>query len=157
VAQLASLSAADAARVTATGVTLAGRSLGSPPILLHPSGHSRLAVGGVTYRGDLRLEWSRTRSTPRLVDRIELEDYLLSVVPSEMPDQFGLEALKAQAVAARSYTLSEMAKLGFVYDDTRSQAYGGVPRETALASRAVRETRGEILMHAGHVVRAWYH
>jgi stage II sporulation protein D (peptidoglycan lytic transglycosylase) len=157
VTQLASLPAGDGPRVTATAVTLAGAGLGAPPLVLHPAGHSRLAVGGVTYRGDLRLEWSSSRSVPRLVDRVQLEDYLLSVVSSEMPDQFGLEALKAQAVAARSYALSEMAKLGFLYGDTRSQAYGGTPRETALAARAVRETSGEVLLHAGRIVRAWYH
>lgn len=156
-ATLPSLSAGEAPRVTATSVSLGSRSLGPPPVVLHPTGHARLAVGGVAYRGDLRLEWSASRSTPRLVDRVPLEDYLLSVVPSEMPDRFGLEALKAQAVAARSYALSEMAALGFLYGDTRSQAYGGVPRESALGARAVRETKGEILQRGSRVVRAWYH
>src|SRR5262249_30506195 len=63
----------------------------------------------------------------------------------------------AQAVAARSYAVAESARQGFVYGDTRSQAYDGRSGETPLASRAVRETHGELLEHRGHVIKAWYH
>lgn len=156
-ARLPALGAGDAIEVTATRVRLAGQDVGAPPVELHPSGTARLQAGGTAYRGDLRLEWSASRARPRLVNRVALEDYLLGVVPAEMPDRFGLEALKAQAVAARSYTLAELASQGFVYGDTRSQAYGGRSRETPLASRAVRETAGQVLLRRGRPVTAWYH
>jgi stage II sporulation protein D len=155
--RLPGIPAGSEARVDRRGVTLAGHELGEPPVELHPSGTSRLSARKTVYRGDLRLEWSASRRVPRLVNRVELEDYLLGVVPAEMPDRFGLEAMKAQAVAARSYALAEMARQGFVYGDTRSQAYDGRSGETPLASRAVRETRGEQLQRRGRVIKAWYH
>jgi stage II sporulation protein D len=155
--RLDSIPAGSEVRVTEHGVTLAGRELGEPPVELHPAGTARLAARDTSYRGDLRLEWSATQRAGRLVNRVALEDYLLGVVPAEMPDRFGLEALKAQAVAARSYALAESARQGFVYGDTRSQAYEGRSGETPLASRAVRETLGELLEHKGRVIKAWYH
>jgi len=156
-ARLASLPAGQAITVAPDRVELGRRVLGAPPLELHPAGSARLAVGGTSYRGDLRLEWSLARAAPRLLNRVALEDYLLGVVPAEMPDHFGLEALKAQAVAARSYALAEVAAQGFLYGDTRSQAYGGRSRETPLGTRAVRETSGEVLVRRGRVVTAWYH
>lgn len=156
-ARLPSLGPGDLIEVGAAGVRVAGVDAGAPPVELHPAGSARLQAGGTTYRGDLRLEWSRARARPRLVNRVDLEDYLLGVLPAEMPDRFGLEALKAQAVAARSYTLAELAGQGFVYGDTRSQAYGGRSRETPLASRAVRETAGQVLLRNGRPITAWYH
>jgi stage II sporulation protein D len=156
-ARLASLPAGQAPVVTAASVVLGDQALGPPPVELHPAGTARLAVGGDTYRGDLRLVWSDSRAAPRLLNRVALEDYLLGVVPAEMPDHFGLEALKAQAVAARSYALAEVASQGFLYGDTRSQAYGGRSRETPLGTRAVHETSGEVLVHRGRIVTTWYH
>lgn len=155
--RLDALPAGEAPVVTPARVTLGGHELGPPPVDLHAAGTSRLQAGDRTCRGDLRLEWSAARGAPRLLNRVELEDYLLGVVPAEMPDHFGLEALKAQAVAARSYALAEVAEHGFVYGDTRSQAYGGRGRETPLGTRAVRETAGEVLVQRGRVVTAFYH
>lgn len=156
-ARLPSIGAGDGLQVGPQRVTLGGADLGPPPVTLHPSGGARLQAGGTAFRGDLRLEWHAARGAPRLLNRVALEDYLLGVVPAEMPDRFGLEALKAQAVAARTYALAESAAQGFLYGDTRSQAYGGRPRETPLSSRAVRETAGQVLLRRGRVITAWYH
>ncbi|MGQ0551933.1 MAG: SpoIID/LytB domain-containing protein [Planctomycetota bacterium] len=152
-----SLPAATPLKVTLAGVLLGEHNLGPPPVRLQAQGSGQLLVGGRRYRGALRIEYDLKSGRAQLVNELPLEDYLLGVVPSEMPDRFGLEALKAQAVAARSYALAEFAERGYLWGDTRSQAYGGVTAETPLGTRAVRETAGQTLEHQGSTVNAYYH
>jgi stage II sporulation protein D len=93
------------------------------------------------YRGALRLYRDGTRAL--VVDDISVEQYLYGVVASEMPASWPAEALKAQAVVARSYALrSRRPTEPFdVYADTRSQVYRGVAAEVPAAVAAVRATR----------------
>ncbi len=96
-----------------------------------------------------------------VINILPLEEYLQGVVPSEMPDSFPLEALKAQAVAARSEVL---AKFGIVHRtdpfdvcaDVHCQVYSGLSRKSPLTDRAVRETRGLVLWEKGKVCNAVY-
>jgi hypothetical protein len=129
-------------------------TFGEPPVELHPAGSARLAARDTSYRGDLRLEWSGTQRAGRLVNRVALEDYLLGVVPAEMPDRFGLEALKACAVAARSYALASRPARASCTGTRAARPIDGRSGETPLASRAVRETHGELLEHHGRVIKA---
>jgi stage II sporulation protein D len=98
-----------------------------------------------------------------LVNRLDLESYLLGVVPREIGDVDAsmYEAIKAQAVAARTYAvkyLGRRAELGFdVYANTQDQVYGGAAAERELVTRAVRETAGEILTWGGEPITAYYH
>jgi len=141
--------------ITRDAVRLGDVACGPPPVDIVPARSARLKIAGRGYRGTLHLDLAAGR--PRVVNRVAIEDYLLGVLPGEMPERFGLEALKAQAVAARSYALAEAAAAGRVYADTRSQAYAGRDAESPLASRAVRETRGEVLLSPAHrVVKAFY-
>jgi len=141
--------------VSRTSVRIGAVDCGPPPVDIVPTRTVRVQIDGKTYRGALRFDF--VGSQPRLVNRVAIEDYLLGVLPGEMPERFGLEALKAQAVAARSYALAEYAQLGRVYADTRSQVYAGRDAESALTSRAVRETRGEVLLSPNkRVVKAFY-
>lgn len=95
-----------------------------------------------------------------LVNTLPLEEYLKDVVPAEMPFAWGAEALKAQAVAARTYALrkillagsSDFDLEGTVYD----QAYGGLGQERAASSEAVDATRGQVLTSGGHLINALY-
>ncbi len=136
---------------------LDGRDLGPGVITAQPLDGSPLALDGKVYRGSLRL--GPLPAVPRLnvENDVALDDYLLGVLPREMPDRFGLEALKAQAVAARTYALYEVSRRGWVFADTRSQVYGGIDAESALSSRAVRETRGQVLTADGTPIKAWFH
>jgi stage II sporulation protein D len=124
----------------------------------HPE--SLLSFNGRRYRGLFIL-----RSGPRgsvLVNVINLEDYLKGVVPGELsPDQFGeIEALKAQAVAARTYAIKNLGQyraLGYDLSDTPvSQVYGGLDAERPLSTRAVEETRGEVARYKGELINALY-
>jgi len=138
------------------GLTLGGRSLGPPPVQLRVGTEDRLSCGGTRYRGGLVLELDGDGDL-LVVNRLPVDDYLRGVLPAEMPGRFGLEALKAQAVAARSYALGEVGRQGWLYASTRSQVYGGADAETWLTSRAVDETAGQILAHDGKVIAAWFH
>lgn len=98
----------------------------------------------------------------RLINEVKVEDYLRRVVPSEMPSSFGLEALKAQAVAARTYALSDMyssrfAEEGFHVDDsTMSQVYNNCS-ENGLTTKAVNSTAGLVMKYDGAFVDAKYY
>ena len=124
------------------------------------SPQSFLSFNGRSYRGFFIL-----RGTPKgvvLVNRLNLEDYLKSVVPGELnPDQFNaIEALKAQAVAARTYAVKNLGlykDYGFDLVDTpRSQLYSGMESERPLSTQAVDETRGQVLRYKGELINALY-
>ncbi|HEX7316757.1 MAG TPA: SpoIID/LytB domain-containing protein [Pyrinomonadaceae bacterium] len=113
------------------------------------------------YRGRLEV-FANTKGTLTVVNVVPLEEYVRGVVPNELspggwPE---LEALKAQAVAARTYAVSNLGRFSADgYDltpDTRSQVYGGRATEHPLSDRAVAETRGRILTYKGAPVNAVY-
>ena len=94
-----------------------------------------------------------------LINLVEVQEYLKGVVPNEMPVRFGLEALKAQAVAARNYVLSNRTKAYDefdVVDSVASQVYFGVNTEDDLATRAVMETDGIVALYDNEPILALY-
>jgi len=95
-----------------------------------------------------------------VINVVDIEDYLLSVVPSESYPSWPLETLKAQAVAARTYAyyqiLHRKNRPYDVVDNESDQAYGGMEKETPRTTKAVRDTEGEILMYAGKPILAMY-
>lgn len=94
-----------------------------------------------------------------LVNLIEVEDYLKGVVPNEMPVRFGLEALKAQSVAARNYVLSPRVKSSANYDvvdSVASQVYFGANTEKSLSNQAVTETEGVVALYDWDLILAQY-
>ncbi len=124
------------------------------------TGQSYLSFKGRDYRGIFILRASRKGVV--LVNILNLEDYLRSVVPSELsPYNFNeLEAHKAQAVAARTYATKNLRQnddLGYDLCDTpKSQFYKGMNAEHPLCSQAVEETRGEVALYRGRLIDALY-
>jgi stage II sporulation protein D len=114
-------------------------------------GKQPLIVNGKPYRGKIVVSSDGKRL--EVLDTVGVEAYLKGVVPSEMPSDWPPEALKAQAVAARSYALANLTKgRGFdLYSDTRDQVYGGVDAEASSASDAVDATKGEVVLYHGKV------
>jgi stage II sporulation protein D len=110
-----------------------------------------LVVGGASYPG--RLTVSSDGKVVQVVDRLGLETYLKGVVPAEMPSSWAPEALKAQAVAARSYALANLTKgRAFdLYGDTRDQVYGGTNAVNAATDAAVDATKGQVVLYSGKV------
>jgi SpoIID/LytB domain protein len=109
------------------------------------------------YRGFFRI---RLTTTALVANHIAIEPYLKSVVPLEMPSTWPAEALKAQAIAARSYALYRVhptTGLFDVYDDTRSQVYRGKRVETSATNIAVSSTAGRVLLSGTSLVNALFH
>ena len=108
-----------------------------------------LSVDGKAYRG--RIEVSLDGKRLQVVDAVGLEAYVKGVVPEEMPSNWPAAALQAQAVAARTYALANLVHGGTfdVFDDSRSQVYGGAAAETPSASAAVDATRHQVLTYDG--------
>jgi stage II sporulation protein D len=132
----------------------------SGPVVIRTTGEGRLAVGGTAYRGEILIR--RGAAGVSAVNLIDLEAYLLGVVAREIGRRppAELEAVKAQAVAARTYAIGNLGgrePLGFDFFGTdRDQVYGGVIAEDSVATRAVEETRGEILTWEGVPILAYY-
>lgn len=93
-----------------------------------------------------------------VINDVGLDDYIKGVVPNESPASWPAAALKAQAVAARSYALAtDAGGAGFdQYDDTRSQVYVGKSTEQPTTNRAVRRTAGKVLRYDGEVIPAYF-
>jgi stage II sporulation protein D len=112
--------------------------------------------GKGTYRGSLEVRASS--SGLDVINVVALEDYVRGVVSKESPASWPPEALNAQAVAARSFAISTAAHGSTfdVFDDTRSQAYGGVGAETAKTDRAVSATHLQVVLYNGRVAQTFF-
>jgi SpoIID/LytB domain protein len=125
------------------------------PLTFIPGG-SPLRFGSTAYRGQLQVSVANGRL--RAINLVGLEAYLYGVVPSEMPKDWLPEALKAQAVAARSYALA-VRKTGSwfdLYPDTRSQVYLGIAHEAPSATAAVQATAGQVVLYGGKVATTYF-
>jgi len=108
------------------------------------------------YRGSLRIV---ARVRPDVINELPLEDYLRGVVPAEMPSSWPAAALRAQAVASRSYAAKRIrpAAVFDLYDDTRSQAYRGIRAEKPTTDEAVALTTGAVLRYGDAVADTYFH
>ena len=123
-----------------------------PPLRIVP-GVQPLALDGAGFRGELVL-----RRGINVVNNLPLERYLRGVVPWEMPSHWNAQALRAQAVAARTYALATRNP-GWAFDlyaDTRDQMYGGIRAEKRSTNLAVGATAGRILTWNGEPARTYY-
>ena len=133
--------------------TKPAKALTAPLVFL--PGTTPLKYGGKQYRGQLQV--NATKTSLQLVNSVGLEPYLYGVVPREVPFSWPVEALKAQAVVARSYALA-VRKTGAydLYADTRSQVYGGVAAEKPSTNAAVDATAGQVLLYGGKVATTFF-
>jgi stage II sporulation protein D len=125
----------------------------TPPLLFQPG------AGALTldrpYRGAIQVDVDSGKL--RAINVVGLEQYLYGVVPSEMPYTWAPEALKAQAVAARSYALATKRSGAFdVYKDTRSQVYLGLDHEKPSTNAAVDATSGKVLTYDGAIAKTYF-
>jgi stage II sporulation protein D len=136
--------------------TDAGAVLATQPLVLRPAKKASLALDGRLYRG--KLELVPQGGFLRVVNVIALESYLQGVVAGEMPYSWPAEALKSQAVAARSYALASLVKgKPFdLYSDVRSQVYLGIAGERPSTTKAVTDTAGQAVLYGGKVATTYY-
>ncbi|HJQ75210.1 MAG TPA: SpoIID/LytB domain-containing protein, partial [Gaiellaceae bacterium] len=117
---------------------------------------SPLTFDGRAYHGTFTVRSDGSHVS--VVNSVALDTYLRGVVPSESPSHWPLAALEAQAVAARSYAVSELRPSAF-YDlvpSTVDQVYGGLAAETPRSDKAVYATLGQVLTYNGQVARTYY-
>lgn len=138
------------------------RETAATVLSVEPRSRAPLVIAGNPYRGTAVI---RAGGAGRVtaINQVDMEEYLLGVVPREI-GRVGeelLEAAKAQAVAARTYAIRYLGRreaLGFdVFATVQDQVYGGMEAEHDPISRAVRETAGEIITYQGTPVEAFYH
>jgi stage II sporulation protein D len=146
-------SAANNSIIVNNGVPIRG------PVRITPSDNQTVSIDGKAYRGILTITAAKGRLL--VVNHIPLEDYLCGVLPREMAPSWPLEALKAQAVAARTYALYHMLlRRSDAYDvlsTTSSQVYGGSEKNYPAVRSAVDATRGLVLAEGGRLALTLFH
>ena len=149
----------NAVLVEAKDGQVAINQLRSSNFCIQPSQGGFVFIGEKWYRGSMCVILTGNQLTA--VNYVDLEEYLYSVVGAEMPTNWSLEALKAQAVAARSYVLyqrqNSATAIFDVGDTTTWQVYGGLEEEAASTRAAVDATRGQVLTYDGHIINAVFH
>lgn len=128
--------------------------------LMDTSGDGPVSINGKRYRG--YFEFIRQQNSDMTaINVLPLEEYLYGVVPAEMPASWNIEALKAQAVAARTYAvynIGKYSKYGFdLTDDVSCQAYNGYDGENPNTNKAVDDTKGVIAIYNGQPIEAIFH
>jgi len=128
-------------------------------VRLKADSEQNIKVNGLSYRGDV---WVRAVDGQIfVVNSLDLEEYLYGVIPREISPSWPEQALKTQAVAARTYALYHMIKrkheMYDVFSTTSSQVYGGKVSEHPSAISAVDKTKGEVLTCNGRLILALYH
>jgi peptidoglycan hydrolase-like amidase len=127
-------------------------------VWLEPDAGSSLLSAGRAYEGRFRI--LRANDGLQVINHLPLESYVSSVVGGEMPSSWNREALRAQAVAARSYALAHMARPAdgqwHLGDTTRWQNYEGLSSVTASTRDATASTSGVILSYQGGIVESLY-
>jgi stage II sporulation protein D len=132
-----------------------GRVRATAPLTVRP-GKAPLSFDGRLYRG--QVEVAVEKRFLRVVNVLPLETYLQGVVAGEVPHTWPTEALRAQAVAARSYALATKVegKPFDLYSDVRSQVYLGVAGEKPTTTDAVRATAGDVVLYGGRIATTYY-
>ena len=147
------------------GIEILGRGVYSGPIKIIPVGNTKVIVivngQKYRYRGNIEVDIDKEYRKLNVINIISIEEYLYGVLKKEISPHWPAEALKAQAVAARTFAIFNMNKYidkGYnICASTNSQAYGGVNHEDTLTNKAVDETRGVIITYKGKPINAVYH
>jgi stage II sporulation protein D len=154
---------------TAGGLTLEGeQGVGFPgakvldlsPVLVEGPDPAIFAMDGRKYRGRLRIKLATAEGTQvRAINSVGIEDYLAGVIGHEMPLRWSDAALHVQAIAARTYALTNLhpGKDHDLKADTRSQVYRGLMAEDARARKLVDDTRGQVVTQDGKMVVTYFH
>lgn len=133
-------------------------NLGSKYIVISPVDAGFVSTKNKWYRGSIAIINKDKQLT--VINDVKLEDYLLGVVPCEMPSSWPEEALKAQAIAARSYAVANLGKnmsRGFdLKDTTDDQVYGGASSETERTNQIIAQTYGIVVTQNKQVITAFY-
>ncbi len=135
--------------LTPTGWRIGGSSVGSGELTLECEEEGALSLNGLSHRGKYRLVPVEPGRFD-VVNHVDIDSYLKSVVPKEMLWNWSVEAYRAQAIIARTYALYECARISesrhfHINNDVRSQVYGGIKAESDKSTVAVDDTLGVVV------------
>ena len=143
-----------------SGLRIGETHFQSDAVLLQVQGEGIFRINARPYRGDLLL-YQTSQGKITLVNRLDLEEYLVGALTSETDPRWPLEALKAHAVVSRTLTAHRIwISKGKAFDmtaDTGTHLYYGVAAEHRRTWEAVQETRGEVLSYKGELFSATFH
>ncbi len=145
-------------RPQGSGIAIAGQHLSSPIRLLPGEGQEKVRLGKHLYQGDIYINLTEDRKLD-IVEHLGLEEYLYGVLPVEMSPDWPMEALKAQAVASRTYALKHISpnRDYDVSNGTEKQAYNGTHNISPRIKEAVDSTKGLVLKYKGKLITAFFH
>lgn len=142
-------------------LVMGGKFASASMVRFVPSRGDYLGVNGKRYRGQIEVSVNTGGGGLQVTNYIPLESYLAGVVPNEVGPAWPEEALKAQAVAARTFALYKMSgrsQMAYDLDDSvSSQVYGGVNSEHKNTTDAVKATEGIVAVYNGKFIAAFYH
>ena len=154
-----SFSAGTKVRLTISGsrILVNGERLGDT-VYVKSNKLGIVSYNGTDYRGVMKVIPTVGADGMTVINEVPIEEYLYGVVPKEAPPQWQANALRAQAVAARTYALAHRGGYGAqgfdVVDTITSQVYGGFSAETPQTNEAVNDTAGEIITYQGRPIDA---
>lgn len=140
-------------------INLNNKDLKAKDIIIAVKDRGLVSVNGTPFRGALNIVHSGNKIL--VINQLPLEEYLYSVVASEMPPAWHMEALKSQSVAARSFSLNYKNKnTNSLYDicsTTKCQVYKGINTENPNSTKAVKETFGLVMTYDKQPISAQFH
>jgi len=146
-------------REIGSGLRIHGHSISAQTFLL-TSARGPLTINGRRYRGKLKV-FPGPNKDLWAINELPLEDYLAGLINCEISSQWPIEAVKAQAVAARTYAVfqkrNRQDKQYDVESSVADQVYAGIGPEDDRSRKAVKETEGELLLYQGHPIFSVYH
>ena len=144
---------------TGAGFKLGEKEVSGNVISVEPVGGTRIYINERVFRGGIKVIKDEKKLT--VINALDLEEYLYGVMRNEVSTWWPMEALKAQAIAARTYALNQVTESRRrdydVMADVSSQVYGGIFSEKWRTNRAVDETKGKILTYKGAIFPAFFH
>lgn len=141
------------------GFSFCSTHIGATTLIFQAPDNGTIEVNRKLYRGAVLIQHALNGASFHVINILPLEQYLCGVVPQEMPASWPKEALKAQAIAARSFALALRAEnRQNSYDvPVGGQAYGGYAAEQAATNQAVNETAGVVLTYNGECIPGYYY
>lgn len=138
--------------LSASGWRVGNITVPGGELLIQPQTAGSVSIGGTAYRGRYRFVPTGTQNKFDVVNDVDIDSYLMSVVSKELLHDWLLETYKAQAIVARTYAMYEAKTVAAgrsfdLYPDVRSQVYGGIPAETSISRQAVMATAGIVVAH----------
>ncbi len=140
------------------GIILGNKRYNNSELRITSQQDGGIELNNVRYRGEIRI-LQQFNNKFSVIEEINLEDFIAGVLGSEMPPSWNEDALRAQAVTARTYAMykKKMRRDDVYHLDMLELAYKGVAGETARLSKIVRETKGVVMVFNWNIFPAYFH